>query len=83
MKLPKRLQNMPRRPTLFWDVNPKKIDPKKHARYIIERIMDFGTDQEVRWMWQAYPHRVLFDVAKHSRALRDKSRVLWLSLSKN
>lgn len=82
MKSTKRLHKMPRRPTLFWDVDPKTIDPKKHARYIIERIMDFGTDQEVRWMWSSYPHTLLRDVAKRSRSLRDKTRVLWLSLSR-
>ena len=38
---------MPRRQTLFgmwfW---PRLI--RKHARYIIERVLDFGNDQEVR-----------------------------------
>lgn len=33
------------RQSLFWDVDPKTIDPKKHAQYIIERILDFGYDR--------------------------------------
>ncbi len=39
------------RQSLFWDVDPKTINPKKHARYIIERILDFSHDDEVRWLW--------------------------------
>lgn len=37
------------RSTLFWDVDPKTIDTKKYARYIIERILGFGDDREARW----------------------------------
>lgn len=69
------------RQSLFWDVDPKTINPKKHARYIIERIMDFGNDAEVRWMWKNYPHKLLAQVAKHSRVLRPETRSLWQLIS--
>lgn len=65
------------RQTLFWDVNVNKIDPSKHARYIIERIMDFGTDDEVRWMWQTYDRSLIRDVVKRSRVLHKQTRALW------
>lgn len=69
------------RQSLFWDVNPKKINPKKHARYLIERIMDFGNDQEVRWMWKTYPRQIILKTADRSRVLRTKSKNLWQLLS--
>ncbi|MBI2443892.1 MAG: hypothetical protein HYV42_01455 [Candidatus Magasanikbacteria bacterium] len=65
------------RQSLFWDVDPKTIDPKKHARYIIERIMDLGNDDEIRWMWQTYPRQKLKDVALRSRVVHNKSKSLW------
>ena len=65
------------RQELFGDVDPKTIDPKKHSRYIIERILDFGNDKEVRWMWKTYSHYVLRDVVKRSRNLRPISRNFW------
>ncbi len=79
-KLKKRVkkQSIRFRQSLFWDVDIKTINLKKHAWYIIERIMDFGTDKEVRWMWNYYPHGLLHDVVKHSRVLHDKTRPLWL-----
>ncbi len=81
MKRTTRKKTMQFRPTLFWDVDPKTIDPKKHARYIIERILDFGTDDEVRWMWQQYPRPLLRDVVSRSRVLHPQTRPLWSALT--
>ena len=68
------------RQSLFWDVDPKTINPKRHAKYIIERILDFGDDREVRWMWHTYQKSLIRDVVKHSRVLHDKSKSLWTLL---
>lgn len=65
------------RQELFWDVDPKKIDPQKHATYIIERILDFGRTNEVKWMRRYYTPRRISKVVKKSRVLHDKSRSLW------
>lgn len=65
------------RQSLFWDVDPKTIHPKKHARYIIERILDFGNDKEVKWMWDYYSHFLIQDVVKRSRCLHNQTRSLW------
>ena len=65
------------RQSLFWDTDPKTIDKKKHAKYIIERILDFGTDDEVRWMSRAYSPRLIKNVVNNSRVLHDKTRNLW------
>ncbi|TSC75395.1 MAG: Uncharacterized protein G01um101433_892 [Parcubacteria group bacterium Gr01-1014_33] len=70
------------RQSLFWDVDPKTIDPKKHARYIIERILDLGNDREVRWMWGYYPRNIIRDVALNRRGLRPTSRPLWELLTR-
>ncbi len=65
------------RQSLFWDVDPKKIDTKKHARYIIERILDFGNDDEVRWMGGVYSKRMIKKTIDNSRVLHAKSKNLW------
>ncbi len=68
---------IPFRQTLFWDVNPQNIDPKKHAVYIIERILDFGNEKEVRWMMHYYSRPLIAKVVKKSRVIDIKSRSLW------
>jgi len=78
----KKYGGMPRRSSLFWDVDPKTIDPEKHARYIIERILEFGRDEEVKWLWVYYSHKLIGDIARNSRALRPRTQVLWKALTK-
>lgn len=68
------------RPELFWDVDPKSIDPQEHAEYIIERILDFGYDNEVKWMWDFYPKDLIERVVKHSRAIFPFTKSLWNQL---
>ncbi len=68
---------MPFRQTLFWDVDPKTIDPEKNARYIIERVLDLGNEEEVRWISSFYPKPLIQDVVTTSRVLQRKSRALW------
>lgn len=65
------------RQSLFWDVDPKTIDPKRHARYIIERILDLGDDREMYWLSHYYPKQVIRDVVRTSRVLHQKSKTLW------
>ena len=65
------------RPSLFWDTDIKKIKIKKNAKYIIERILDFGNDQEVRWMNRRYSKSQIKKVVKTSRVLRPKTKNLW------
>jgi len=71
------------RQSLFWDANPNKIDVKKNAQYIIERILDFGRDAEVRWLWQTYDKLLLKTVVTKSRSLRSSTKTLWALLLKN
>ena len=75
------MQTIQFRQSLFWNTDPKKINIKRHARYIIERIMDFGNDNEVRWMRQNYPKLLLSQVSKTSKALHQSSKTLWVLLT--
>lgn len=68
------------RQELFWDTNPKNIDPKKNAQYIIERVADFGEDAEVRWVWNFYGKPLLRKVIEKSRCLRPETKNLWSAI---
>lgn len=76
-----RRTRMPRRQSLFWDVDSKTIDPDKHARYVIERILDFGNDSEVRWALHYYPAKKIKQTIQKERSqLHPKSIALWSRL---
>ncbi len=65
------------RQALFWDADPQKIDPQRNAQYIIERIFDFGNDEEIKWVWNFYDKRLLRDVLEKSRCLMPETKKLW------
>ncbi|HKK18112.1 MAG TPA: hypothetical protein VJ952_05465 [Opitutales bacterium] len=44
---------------LFWDVDRDSVDVEAHARFLITRIMERGTREDVRAAWSFYgPDRV-------------------------
>lgn len=65
------------RQSLFWDTDPNKIDTKKNAEYIIERILDFGKDEEVRWLQKFYDKSLIKKVILNPRRLRPQTKILW------
>jgi len=71
------------RQSLFWDVDPKTINIKNTPAYIIERILDFGRDKEVSWLWRTYNRPQLKKVVSSSRSLRPQTKALWTLLLKN
>ena len=71
------------RQALFWDTDPNKIDVKQNAQYIIERVADFGRDDEVRWVFNFYQKPLLKKIILKSRCLRPETKNLWTLLLKN
>ena len=65
------------RESLFWDTNPESIDLNKNAQYVIERIVDFGRDDEVKWLWNFYDKSLMREVVSKSRCLRPETKALW------
>lgn len=42
---------------LFWDVDPTQLDPEGHARFLIVRVVERGSRQDVRRVWGYYGER--------------------------
>lgn len=71
------------RQSLFWNTNPEKIDLKKNARAVVERVLDFGTDAEIRWLRELYGLPFIRKVVKESRSLSPKVKNLWMLLTED
>lgn len=71
------------RQALFWDTDPRKIDPKKNARYIIERILELGDSDEIAWIFRRYSKSDIKKVINLPRSqVSPKSKALWTLLLK-
>lgn len=71
------------RQSLFWDTNPQKIDVKKNARYIIERILELGQPNDIAWMFGQYSKSDIKKVINLPRSqVSPKSKALWELLLK-
>jgi len=71
------------RQALFWDTDPSNIDTKGNAQYIIERVLDFGRDEEVKWLYHFYDKSLLKSVVAKSRSLMPETKNLWTLLLEN
>jgi hypothetical protein len=70
-RVPERLR------ALFWDADLARIDLRRNARYIIERVLEFGSLADNLWLQKVYSGRKIMDVLIFSRNITDKSRAFW------
>ena len=65
--------------TLFWDVDPARVDLGPHRDYVMERVMVRGTWEAMRWLRRTYPAHELADFLrrKGERALPPRERAYW------
>ena len=61
----------------FWDVAPSKVDLKKHARYVIARILELGGLDELLWLQRIYPVSVIMETCEASREISPRSKNFW------
>jgi hypothetical protein len=59
--------------SLFWDTDPKSLDPEKHSSYIIPRVMDYGSLEDVRLISNYYGDETIKRVLLEASYLQDKT----------
>lgn len=58
---------------LFWDVRFEDIDFQKHAPYVIQRILEYGADQDWRQLVSIYGLNRIGEVAMNLRSLEPRA----------
>ena len=61
----------------FWDVDASKVNPAKSDQYIINRLLDKGDLEAVRWILHTYPRRSIIETLKHRLDFSPKTAVFW------
>lgn len=73
--------NQPNLPTrfrkYFWDVVFEDLSWEKNPLFISERILNYGNEQDIRWLLDNINKALLKSVIKNSRNLNAKTRNYW------
>lgn len=64
----------------FWDVDFKEIDKTKNSRFVIERILEYGEKEAVRWLFKNYSLNQIKEVVSKTRSLSSRSLFFWVLL---
>lgn len=56
-------------PNLFWDADPSDLDLAKHKKYIVQRVLERGTIDDLRFAFKTYGLPEVIDTAKSLRTL--------------
>ncbi len=62
---------------LLWDVRVETVDIKRHSRFIIRRVLDFGDPAAVKWLRKTYPDDTIKQVVAEKRGLALKTLAFW------
>jgi hypothetical protein len=63
--------------SLFWDTSLSNVHLKRNARYIIERILEFGDIDALEWLQRIYPVKTIIHVLYLNKVLSERSRNFW------
>jgi hypothetical protein len=63
---------------LFWDIDPERIDLRRHLDYVMERVMSRGGWVAMRWLRATYPLEEIGDFLKRKgRRLAPRELAYW------
>ena len=59
--------------TLFWDTAPATVDPERHKRWLVTRVLEYGTLADWRALVGMFPMHAIVDGARQARSLSPKA----------
>jgi hypothetical protein len=60
----------------FWDIDPENTSPKKHPRYYMTRILEFGDKRAIKWLFRVFGKEKVKEALLTLR-LSDRSANYW------
>lgn len=61
----------------FWDVEFRRQLPRTHPEFVVERLLEHGGDDAVRWLLRNVPRPFLEHVVRRARGLRPPTAYCW------
>ncbi|OGK13362.1 hypothetical protein A3I50_01350 [Candidatus Roizmanbacteria bacterium RIFCSPLOWO2_02_FULL_37_9] len=61
----------------FWDINAKMLNPSKHPKFVINRLLDKGDIEAVKWVRRNFSENEIEKTFKKLRDFRPKVASFW------
>lgn len=61
----------------FWDIDMDSLDTERHKKYILERLLEMGDEQAIKWMREVYSNADILKALDQSRNISKKSLNFW------
>lgn len=61
----------------FWDAPLSSIDPQLHRDFVIERLLQYGGMEGIRWLLENCEHAAIKNVVLNSRNLSRMTAGFW------
>jgi len=61
----------------FWDVDTSQLDWNKHRNFIISRILEYGTIEQIKELEKNYTREDIASVVKNSNNISKRVAVFW------
>lgn len=65
---------------LFWDVDPAKLERDQHRTFVVERVLEKGRPESVRWLGRIYAPQEMVEVLRISKNISRRTAHLWSKL---
>lgn len=66
----------------FWDVKFEELSMEDNSRFIVERILNYGDHQDIKWLLAHTQRSDIKSIINKSRTLNPKTRNFWETLLK-
>ena len=63
----------------FWDVDASQVNPGKHPKYVINRLLDKGDLAAARWVLRTMPRSTVVETLKTMRDFSPRNSRFWAS----
>ena len=61
----------------FWDVDFERMDLKECRVYVLKRILEYGDEKAVQWIWENFKRSEMREVLSKFRGFSQKSAKFW------
>lgn len=64
----------------FWDCDFVQLNMQNYYRFIVERVLNMGNTESVRWLLAHTEESLIREVVNGSKNLNDKTRNFWKTI---